>query len=238
MGKKALEEEAIKYLLSSTELSKKMVAEHNKLPGDFPLNRLGYLASSEYEHYNTIYDEVEKEVADFKEKITSEKIEKRLKENDFTSLLHMADDYFKKLKFDSALNLYKKLDGNTSITRYEKMFTCMKNLKLNSEMISIYPKVVEELEQSSSSSLPKAIAKLKSAESQFTVLKSRVNVEKELAVVYIDSKQFQEAKEHLLIAQTVCEQASQLPADAFSKHLLEVAYNKISKLLEQCEEHL
>lgn len=220
--KREHEEEAISYLNKGMELGIKMFEENKQIIPDFKFSRDSALYNNEHMYYKETWDQIEKKESEIKEEQLKLKIVDLLDSGNDNAILAFADQCFKDGKYDTALMLYTTL-ADKATTRYLNMFTCMQKLNLPSDMLSIYPKVVSELER---------------AANNISTILTRVCIEKDVAEIYVDQNQYLEAKKHLLNAQHVYEQTHNKIVNKAQLFLLEKCMRGVDEMLKKCNEML
>jgi hypothetical protein len=190
------EKDIVDYLSKYLTLATKMADED--ICGLCVVDLSDFSGKFEIDEYRQVYIKEYDSLCKLKNKV--EKIQKQIEEeqrwekHDFTEYFKFkteADGLRKNKKYDEALRIYKKLvEADVGIAVHIEMFECMNALKLYSEMISVFPDVIEDLQT-------------RQGESTKNIECNRVRYEKDIANAYIEEKQYENAREHIKTAKDI-----------------------------------
>lgn len=215
-----MENEATEYLNKGLGIILRIYEEYNEIVPELDLFGNSTMVDAvNYPIYTTAYDQFEREIEKIKSQKKQSQLDKLMETQQYNVILREAEGYFSKNKFRDALELYKSIEGKVEGI-YRKMFICLKYLKQKDEVLSMYPKVLVELEEDKSTNPSK-------------ILFERMNCELEMATIYIEKADTYNAKEHILKANKYFDIIKNEINPQILRNGIE---KKIKKMLSQCDD--
>lgn len=206
LATKMADEDAYSLYKYFSDLNKESKKDFSDLTENFENNEYREIYRGEYAGLYKLRNDV----AEIN-KINQQRLaEQRWEKQDFTEYFKFkteADGLRKNKKYDEALRIYKKLfEADAGIAVHIEMFECMNALKLYSEMISVFPDVIEDLQTR------------KGENTEY----SRVCYEKDIANAYMEEKQYENARKHILTAKKHMETAKK----SLQPHVIQIEGEK------------